>query len=191
MRPPLRPPLAQQVLAVALRERSLQSAHQFRDLEVRDGGAISAGRDRGQVAEAVGRRRGVPGRAASRPPEVLLSRDVPVPLGQAAHGPHAGLLHRRPAGALQDDARLQRAAPDGLGRVRPARRERRHGARDAPGALDAREHRQHEAADARPRGELRLGARDRDLRPRSTTAGTSGSSCGCTSAAWSTAAARR
>ena len=40
----------------------------------------------------------------------------------------------------------QRAAPDGLGRLRPARRERRHRARRAPGDLDLREHRQHARA---------------------------------------------
>ena len=38
---------------------------------------------------------------------------------------------------------LQRAAPDGLGRLRAARRERRHRQRRAPRGVDVREHRQH------------------------------------------------
>ena len=62
-------------------------------------------------------------------------------------------------------------------------------ARDAPADVDAREHRHHEARRCAARRQLRLGARGRDLPPRATTAGTSGSSCGCTRGAWSTAQA--
>ena len=55
--------------------------------------------------------------------EVLRARHVPLPerrgaARRASRGLHRDRHHR----ALQADARLQRAAPDGLGRVRPARR---------------------------------------------------------------------
>ena len=73
--------------------------------------------------------------------------------------------------------RLQRAAADGLGRVRPARRERRDEERRAAGEVDARQHRVHEAAAAGDGLRDRLVARARDLRSRRTTAGTSGCSC--------------
>ena len=100
------------------------------------------------------------------PPEVLLPRDVPVPLGPHPHGPRAGLRHRRSARPLQVDARLQRAAPDGLGRLRAARRERRHRARRAPGDLDLREHRQHAGPAPQDGHLLRLGSRGHHLRSR-------------------------
>ena len=90
----------------------------------------------------------------------------PVPLGPHPHGPRAGLRHRRSAGPLQVDARLQRAAPDGLGRLRPARRERRHRARRASGHLDLREHRQHAGPAPEDGHLLRLGPRGHHLRSR-------------------------
>ena len=56
-------------------------------------------------------------------PEVLLPRHVPVPLGRGPPRRAPGGLHgHRHHLALQAHARLQRAAPDGVGRVRPARR---------------------------------------------------------------------
>ena len=84
----------------------------------------------------------------ARQAEVLLPVDVPVPVGQAAHGARAQLHHRRRAHPLPPHARLQRAAADGLGRVRPARRERRDGEQRAAGEVDLRQHRLHEAAAA-------------------------------------------
>ena len=59
---------------------------------------------------------------------------------------------------------LQRPAPDGLGRLRAARRERRHRQRRPPGGVDAREHREHEGAAAALGHLLRLGPRGRHLR---------------------------
>jgi leucyl-tRNA synthetase len=77
---------------------------------------------------------------------------------------------------------LRRAAPDGLGRVRPARRAVRDPDRHAP----ARDHRENIAtfrASSRCSGSLRLG-RARSTRPtRATSAGRSGSSCSSSSAA--------
>ncbi len=63
--------------------------------------------------------------------EVLRARHVPVPVGRRpARRPSRGLHRDRHRRALQAHARLQRAAPDGLGRVRPAgravRRPHRH-----------------------------------------------------------------
>ena len=91
------------------------------------------------------RTRSFAAREDARAPQVLLPVDVPVPLGPAAHGACAQLHHRRRAGALHAHAGLQRAAAHGLGRLRPAGRERRHGQRRAAGEVDARQHRLHEA----------------------------------------------
>ena len=75
--------------------------------------------------------------------------------------------------------RLQRAASDGLGRLRHAGRERRHGAQGQPARLDLPEHRGHEGA-AQVDGPLaRLEPRDRDLRSRTTTS--TSSACSSTS----------
>src|SRR6185503_9284325 len=95
--------------------------------------------------------------------EVLLPVHVPLPLGEAAHGPRAQLHHRRRAHALPPHARLQRAAADGLGRVRPARGKRGDGEPRAAGEVDLRQHRLHEVAAAEPRLRARLDARSRHL----------------------------
>ena len=60
---------------------------------------------------------------------------------------------------------LQRAASDGLGRLRHAGGERRHGAQGASARLDLPEHRGDEGAAPVDGAVARLGARDRDLRP--------------------------
>ena len=57
--------------------------------------------------------------------QILRARNAAVSERHAAHRPPPQLLHRRRARPLQVDARLQRAASDGLGRVRSAGRERR------------------------------------------------------------------
>ena len=95
--------------------------------------------------------------------EVLLPRDVRVPVGTRPRRTRPQLhdwRHRRPPEA---DAGLQRAAPVRLGRVRHAGRERRHQEQPAPGAVDARQHRAHEGAAAAPRHQLRVGPRDRHV----------------------------
>ena len=111
--------------------------------------------------------------------QVLLPVDVPLPLGQAAHGARAQLHHRRRALPLPPHAGLQRAAADGLGCVRPARRERGDGERRAAGEVDLRQHRLHEEAAASRWASPSTGsASSRPARP-TTTAGTSGCSCAC------------
>ena len=87
----------------------------------------------------------------------------PYPSGQAPHGARAQLYDRRRAHPLPPHEGLQRAAADGLGRVRPARRERRDGERRAAGAVDLRQHRVHEAAAEVARLRDRLVARAGDL----------------------------
>ena len=117
------------------------------------------------MAEGLGGEQAVQGGRGPRPAQVLLPRDVPVPVGSHPHGPRAGLRHRRPAGPLQVDARLQRAPPDGLGRLRPAGGERGDRQRGPPRGVDLREHRQH-AHPAEAHGHLlRLGPRGDHLRP--------------------------
>ena len=58
--------------------------------------------------------------------EDLRRRDAALPLGRAAHGARAQLHDRRRHLPPAPPARLRGAAADGLRRVRPARRERRH-----------------------------------------------------------------
>ncbi len=61
--------------------------------------------------------------------------------------------------------RHQRAAPDGLGRLRHAGRERRHGAQGPSQGMDLRQHRRDEEAAPVDGAVARLEPRDRDLRP--------------------------
>ena len=97
--------------------------------------------------------------------EVLRAGHVPLPFGRrAARRPLRGLHRDRRDHALEADAGVPRAAPDGLGRVRPARRELRHQARRPPARDDRRGDRQLPPADRRGRLRLRLGARDRHHR---------------------------
>ncbi len=73
--------------------------------------------------------------------QVLRDGDVPLSVGAPARGPRPQLRDGRRGGALQAGARLQRAASDGLGRLRPAGRERRRRARRRSRRLDLRQHR--------------------------------------------------
>ena len=91
--------------------------------------------------------------------EVLLPRDVRVPLGPRARRPRAQLHHRRHRRAREAAAGVQRPASLRLGRVRLAGGERRDQERHPSRDLDARQHRAHEGAAAAPRHQLRLGAR--------------------------------
>ena len=99
-------------------------------------------------------------------PEILRARDVPLPVRAHPHGPCAQLHHGRRGRALQARQGLQRAAPDGLGRLRHAGRERRDGEQGASARMDLRQHRRDEGAAQIDGPVARLGARDRDLRPR-------------------------
>ena len=83
-------------------------------------------------------------------PEGVRARHVPVPVGRrAARRPSRGLHRDRHRRALQAHARLQRPAPDGLGRLRPARRAVRDQDRHAPARDHAEEHRRPSAASSR------------------------------------------
>ena len=62
-------------------------------------------------------------RPGRHPPAQVRARHVPVPLGRPAHGPRRGVRHRRRGGPYWLP-RAQRAAPDRLGLLRAARRER-------------------------------------------------------------------
>ncbi len=113
--------------------------------------------------------------------QVLRPRHVPLPLRRRPpRRPPRGLhrhRHRRPHEA---HAGLQRPPPDGLGRLRSARRARR-GARGPPPGRDHRaQHRHLPPPDQAPRLLLRLGPRGQHLRAPTTTAGPSGSSSSST-----------
>ena len=99
-------------------------------------------------------------------PEMLRARDVPLSVGAHPHGPCAQLRDGRRLRPLQARQGLQRAASDGLGRLRHAGRERRDGAQGPPRQVDLRQHR-HDARPAEVDGPVaRLVARVRHLRRR-------------------------
>ncbi len=95
-------------------------------------------------------------------PRVYILDFFPYPSGDGLSVGHCRnyvpYLRQRP---LPPHARLQRPAPDGLGRLRPAGRELCHRPRHPPGRNDAPLRRQLQAADATGRVLLRLVARDR------------------------------
>ena len=122
-------------------------------------------RGRAALAEGVGRA-GIFATQQRRPaPEILRAGDVPLSVGAHPHGARAQLHDGRRARALHARQGLQRAASDGLGRVRAAGRERRDGAQGRAQGLDLREHRRDEEAAPDHGAVARLGARVRDLRP--------------------------
>ena len=124
------------------------------------GRALQPARDRSEVAGALGSRRAVP-HAGRRPAaEVVRAHDVAVHVGRSPRGTlvRDGAIGRERA--LQADARLQRALPDGLRCVRPACRERRHQERTPPVGVDVRERRTHARA-------VEVDGRDVRLEPRS------------------------
>ena len=117
------------------------------------------------MAEGLGGAPDLPRRDGPGAPQVLRARDVPVPLGTHPHGARAQLHAGRRDRPLQARPGLQRAAPDGLGRLRPAGRERRHGEEGPPQEVDLREHRDDEEAAQVDGPVARLEPRARDLRP--------------------------
>ena len=116
------------------------------------------------MARAVAGRHLLQGRGEFLAAEILRAGDAAVSQRHPAHRPHPQLRDRRRAGALQVDARLQRAAPHGLGRFRTARRKRGHRQPAASARLDARKHRRHEEDAPALRVQLRLGLRGLHLR---------------------------
>ena len=132
-----------------------------------------------EAQTALGDTQALPRRREAAQAQVLLPVDVPLPVRQAAHGARAQLHHRRRAHALPPHARLQRAAADGLGRLRPAGRERGDGQRRAAGEVDLRQHRLHEASSSSRWASPSTGSASSPPASPSTTAGTSGCSCAC------------
>src|SRR5258706_8679600 len=111
------------------------------------GTSLRPHRNRSEVAGALEKRRALLRRRRFLQAQVLRGRDASVSQRPPAHGPRAQLRHRRRAGALYVDARLQRHAPYGLGRVRSSRRKRRDQERHTSPRMDHRPHRRNEAAD--------------------------------------------
>src|SRR3954451_16974989 len=101
-------------------------------------GPLRPARDTKQVAGSVGGRADLGGlERARRAPQVVRARDAPVPVWRAPHGPSEDVFGRRPYRALPPPQGHARAAPDGLRRLRTARRE----PRDEDGPAPARLHR--------------------------------------------------
>ena len=89
----------------------------------------------------------------------------PYPSGPHPYGPRAQLHDGRRGGAGEAGDGFCRAASDGLGRLRHAGRERRHGAQGPSRGVDLRKHRRDEKAAQIDGAVARLEPRDRDLRP--------------------------
>ena len=115
----------------------------------------------------------LPGRRGHLAAEVLLPVHAAVPLGRAAHGPRAQLHDRRRDQPSPPHVRLQRAAADGLGCVRPAGRKRRDQEQHRAGEVDLRQHRPHARATAGAGLRDRLDPRVRPPASPSTTGGNS------------------
>ncbi len=152
-------------------ERGTELVHSYNSAlsesqDSRNGAGLPPGDGRARSAGALERHARLSRRRDRGQAQVLLPVDVPLPVREAPHGARAQLHDRRRAHALLPDARLQRAAADGLGRVRPAGRERGDGERRAAGAVDLRQHRLHEEAAPVARLRDRLGARARHLQAR-------------------------
>jgi hypothetical protein len=111
------------------------------------------------------------GRHLHRPPrrdqaEILRARDVPLSLGAHPHRARAQLHDGRRDRPLQALHRPQRPAPDGLGRLRDAGRERRDAGRRPSQGVDLLQHRRHARPDEAARPLHRLEPRIRHLRSR-------------------------
>ncbi len=101
-----------------------------------------------------------------REAQVLLPRLLPVSLGRRSlGGPLPQLRPHRRRLALQAHERLQRAPPDGLGRLRAAGGELRHQDGRPPARDDEAQHRQLPPPDGPDRPLVRLVARDHQLPP--------------------------
>ena len=116
------------------------------------------------MAEGVGRAEHLRHPQRRPAPEILRARDVPLSVGAHPYGARAQLHHGRRGRALQARHGVQRAPSYGLGRLRHAGRERRHGAQGPSQGVDLSEHRGDEGAAQVDGAFARLGARDRDLR---------------------------
>ena len=99
-------------------------------------------------------------------PKYYAMEMLPVSVGRSARRPREELYAGRCGRTHDAHARLQRAASHGLGRVRPTGRECRDSTRRRPGGVDGREHPEHAPPASVDGHQLRLVARDRDLRAR-------------------------
>src|SRR5579864_2852852 len=100
--------------------------------------------------------RSLRGRARLGKEEILRARNAALSLGRAAYGTRAQLCHRRRAGTVHVDERLQRASSHGLGFFWLAGGKCGNPEQHAAAAVDAAEYRQHEGANEAPRIRLRL-----------------------------------
>ena len=112
-------------------------------------------------------------------PKYYVLEMFPYPSGPHPHGACAQLHHRRRGGPLQADAGLQRPAPHGLGRLRPAGGKRRHRARGLTRPSGPTTTSPTCGASSSAGLQLRLGPGAGHLRSATTTAGSSWSSSRC------------
>ena len=125
---------------------------------------IQSARVRTPLAEGLGRGEAFRRRQRRSAPEILHAGDVPVSVGRHPYGPCAQLRDGRRGGALPPRHGLQRAASDGMGRLRPAGGKRGARQEGQSARLDLCQHRDHEGP-AQDHGPfMGLEPRDRDLR---------------------------
>ena len=116
------------------------------------------------MAEGLGRAPDLPRPHGPCAAQILRAGDVPLSVGAHPYGPRAQLHPGRRDRPLQARPRLQRAAPHGLGRLRPAGRERGDGEEGPSQEMGLREHRHHEGAAQGDGPVARLEPRARVLR---------------------------
>src|ERR1700689_512012 len=138
-----------------------RKALRFHDLRT-----LQRTRNRAALATPVGRKSDLFLQKRRPAAEILRAGDVPLPFGTHPYRACPQLYARRRAGALHARQGFQRAAPDGLGRVRAAGGERRDRTQGGAKSLDLRQHRGDEEAAALDRAVARLEPRVRDLRSR-------------------------
>ena len=146
--------------------RPLTSRGEPQETQAHGKRTLQRARARKALAAGVERKRHVPHQGQEQEAQALPARDVPLPVRAHPHGARALLHAGRRHGPLHARQGLQCAASHGLGRLRPAGRERRHGAQGPPAQMDLREYRHH-ARPAQGHGPVdRLGARVRHLQSR-------------------------
>ena len=137
-------------------------------------------RHRAQVATLLGRAPDVRHAAAARAAEALRARHVPLSQRRrAARRPSRGLHGHRHRLPLRADAGQQRAAPDGLGRLRPAGRAARQAKPARPRGSPPKRTSTPSAGSSRCSASATTGTASWPRPTPTTSAGRSGSSCSC------------
>ena len=116
------------------------------DRQRHDHRTLQSARSRAALAEGLGRGKDLRDEERRPAAEILCAGDVSVSVRPHPHGACAQLCDGRRRGTLHACPRQQRPAPDGLGCLWSAGRERRQGAQGSSWRMDLRQHRDDEGA---------------------------------------------